>query len=431
MLVAVAALFVGTVVLGASRPAAPPPPDPAIAERALAIYAAHVDALGRLTDLVLAAKLPSGKTVGQAIGPGTDAEIDLRLFLRAARPAAEPRYYSDGVAQVDLEAGMDAVIRRLRELGVLRPTDPATIPDLQSQALDGMLRVAGSGVAPRDVPSDVIRRVEAARPEELPEMFPEGWGRVTPAGRVEAIRQARARAYGAMDDLVCGIRLSQADKVGDAVAGSPVAQAAVDGFVRSLPVTGEPRLMPDRIAEVEVAASVRDILRLLKEIRSLGGVAARWTDEEIDHLSVRLKTDHVTVVGRGMPPLAEVRPAERRTAPAGAPPPDWANEQLEARAVASFNEDIENSDESRLLAARLAQARALTDIEKRVADITLADGRTVRQRAGKDEVFRRDLMTFLASARTVVYRATEDKKGWEVVLKLPMLRLYEVSRPRE
>jgi hypothetical protein len=453
-MIAAAVMVLGACVvdLGASRPAAterpaapprltapaapvaphaPAAPDPAEQARTLAVRAAHVDALGRMTDLVLAAKLPSGKTVGQAVGAGTDAEIALRLVLRSARPASEPRVYSDGVAQVDIEAAADAIVRCLRDLGALGPTDPATLPDLQSQTIDGYLRATGSGVAPRDLAPEAVKRVLAARPEDLPEMFPAGWERVTAAGRVEAVRMARVRAYGAMTELVRGIRLSQADKAEDAIAGSPVAQAAVDSFVRSLPVVGQPRMMPDRIAEVEVAASVRDLIRLLKEIRSLGGAGARWTDEEIDQLSVRMKADRVTVLGRGTPPAADVMPLERRGTPAGAPPPDWANEVLDAQASAPFNDEIDNPDEARVLAARLAKARALADIERRVDDIKLDDGRTVRQRAGKDDVFRRDLKTFLSSARTAVYRSTEDKKGWEVVLKLPLLRLYEFSRPRE
>jgi len=433
------------LIAGIARPtaAAPPPVYTPDQSRALAVWAAQCDALGRLTEMVLGAKLASGKTVGEALGPGSDAEIALRLFLRSARPAAEPRVYSDGVVQMDIEVGMNSLVRCLRGLGALAPPDAGTastasassaaaaLPALQSQAVDGYLRATGSGVAPRDLAPDAVRRAEAARPEEFPELFPLGWENVTAAGRVEAIRQARVRAYAAVGELIRDMRLSQTEKAGDAIAASTIAQVMVDSFVRSQPVEGEPRMMPDRIAEVDVAVSVRDLIRLLKDIRLLGGPAARWTEEQVDHLSVRLKTDRLTATGRGMPPPAEVRPAEPPRAAPGAPPPDWAGTTVEARATANVNEDVENPDEARLLAARLAKARALADIEKQVAQIKLDDGRTVRQRAGKDEVFLRDLKTFLSSARTVVYRPTGDGKAWEVVLKLPLLRLYECSRPRE
>jgi hypothetical protein len=73
----------------------------------------------------------------------------------------------------------------------------------------------------------------------------------------------------------------------------------------------------------------------------------------------------------------------------------------------------------------------VADLEKQVGAVTLADGRTVRQRSTKDEVFRRDVKTFLSGAKTTQYRPTEDGKGWEVTLRLPLIRLYEFSRPRE
>jgi hypothetical protein len=431
LLFATAAAFLGlAAIAGAAtpRPPAPAPPDEKVT---LAVRAAQVDALDHLADLVLTARLSAEKTIGQAVGPGSDGEIAIRVLLRSARMSAEPRVYSDGLAEVDLEIHSDEVARLIRTLGLLGDGKTSSPADLDYRTLEGCLRASGSGRAPLDIPPDLAKRAAAARPDDVPEMFPVGWGRVTPAGRVAAIREARVRAYDAMAALICDIPLAEADKIG-VLAGQGTPGAKVfEAFVRSLPVAGEPRMMPDRIAEVEIAAPLCDVIRTLKEVRTLSEGPARWTADDIDRLSVRLKTDRLTVTGRGMPPPSEIRPVEARVVGGGRPLPDWATEVYEARATARFSDEVANPAEARVLAARSAKVRALADLEKQIDGVKLDDGRTVRQRAAKDEVFRRDVKTFLSSAKPALHRAADDGKGWEVVLRLPLVRLYEFSRPRE
>ena len=424
-------LIVAAVLLWAGMVLAGEPPKPApLPQALLAIRVAQVDALERLADLVLGAHLVADKTVGQAVGPGSDGDIEIRLLLRSARLAAEPRVYSDGLAEVDLECALDDVARLARDLRIVGAARTSGLADLEYRAIDGCLRASGTGRAPPDLALETAKRVQAARPEDVPEMFPLGWERVTATGRVAAIREARRRAYGAMAARIRDIHLGQTDKVGDLVGRGSSEALMLDVFIRSLPVAGEPRLMPDRLAEVDVAAPVRDVIRVLKDILALRGGGARATADDIDQLSVRLKVERLTVTGRGMPPVQEVGPPILRVA-GGAPLPDWATEVLEARAAARFSDEVENREEGRVLAARSAKVRAVADLEKQVGAVTLADGRTVRQRSTKDEVFRRDVKTFLSGAKTTQYRPTEDGKGWEVTLRLPLIRLYEFSRPRE
>ena len=189
-------------------------------------------------------------------------------------------------------------------------------------------------------------------------------------------------------------------------------------------------MMPDRIAEVDVVAMVPDLIRVLKDIRTLRG-AKRWTDEQLDRLSIRVKDRRLTATGYGMPPVSEVRPAEAAVVAGGAPLPDWAAETIEARGEAPLSPDATDREEARVLAARSAKARALSAVEKKVDAVALSSGVTVRQRAAKDSRFRRDLKTFLSSVRIVMSRPTEDGKGWEVKLRLSLARLYEFSLPHD
>lgn len=399
--------------------------------RLLAVRAAQVDAFNRLTDLILSARVSADKTVGQALGRGGDAEIALRLFLRTARMAGEPRVYSDGVAETDVEAPLETVVREVGRLCGGAEATAAVLADFRRVAVEGALRITGRGRAPADVPPDALKRLMAARPEDLAELYPAGWEHVTAAGRVEALRTARAAAHRAMARRLREIHLGQTDTVGDLAATSPAAETMFDVFIRSLPVAGRPRFMPDRLAEVEVAASVRDLLRVLKNVRALGGPAGRWSEEEIDNLSVRLKADALTVTGYGMAPAGEVRPDQSPPVAGGLPLPDWAARVLEADGRSRFSDEIEDREEARVLAARAAKARAVMALEKQLDVITLDDGRTIRQRAARDEAFRRDLATFLTGARVESSRATSDGKGWEVTVRLPLVRLYEFSRPGE
>jgi len=428
--------FVAATVLAAvccTVSAAPPAePDGCTPDQArmLAIRAAQVDAVNRLAETVLTARVSAVKTVGAAIGPGSDKEIALRVFLRAARRVGEPRVYSDGVAEVDVEAPVEAVVRDVATLYTPGEHETGELADLRYVAVDGYVRAGGRGRAPRDPSPEVLKRLESASFEDLPEMFPAGWERVTATGRVGAIRAARIAAYRAMAEHLKAVYLGPTAKVGDLVEGLPASEAMFDAFVRSLPVAGPPRLMPDRIAEVDVLAMVPDLIRVLKDIRTLRG-AETWTEEQVDRLSLRLKTRRLTATGRGMPAASEIRPAEETAVSGGAPLPDWAAETVETRGEAPLASDVADREEARVLAARSAKARALWDAEKQVDAVTLAGGVTVRERAAKDSRFRRDLKTFLSSVRVVTSRPAEDGKGWEVMLRLPLLRLHEFSLARD
>jgi len=416
-----------TAPVAAPAPAAPSAADE---ERTLSIRAALVDSYSRLAELVLAAKLPDNRTVGAAVGPASDGEVALRLTLRTARMIGDPRVYSDGAAEVDVEMSFDALAQKVAQLCGLKAGPLQILPNLRAQSIDGYLRVEGRGRAPRDLAPEVVKRVQAARPEDMVEMFPAGWERVSALGRVDAIRQARVRAYAAMAETLRAIRLSPTRTVAE-LASSPAAEALLDAYLRGLPVLSEPRMMPDRIAEVDMAVPVRDLIKVLKDVRPLASPGETLTDDQIDQLSINLKTERITVTGYGTPPPDQIKPEESLPVAPGPSMPDWAAWVIEARGVANRPGDIEDEADARLLAARSAKARAMSDLERQLDAVRLDDGRTVRDRASKDDVFRRDIVTLLASARTVKYDQQAGGKQWEVVVRLPLARLWEFSRPRE
>jgi len=401
--------------------------------QSLSLRSAEVDALNRLADLVASAHLSADQTVGQALERGSDGWIALRLFLRSARPVGEARYYSTGVTEVDLEIPLEAVLKTLRALcarreGDVSPSrvacgDPA-LDDLRARDVDGRLRVSGVGRVPPDLEPAVAAQVVASPPETLPEMYPLGWATVRASGRLQAARDARIRAYGAMSAQVRELRVTPSLTVSDLVGGSAAAEGRLDVYLRSLAPAGRPRMMPDGLCEVTVAAPLRDLIAALKEIQAMNPTGPKATGEEIDGLSVRLKTDRLAATGYGAPASAYVREGVGIET---APLPDWAAAALETRGKSRPPEHIEDAKKARVLALRAAKATAMEELAKRLDAVGLDDGRTVRERAAKDPVFQRDVKTFLQSAETVASRQTDDGQ-WEVVVRLPLARLYEFSR---
>jgi hypothetical protein len=394
-------------------------------ERSLAVRAARADACRRLGDLVMAAPLPDGRTFGAAFGAGGDREVVLRLLVRSARAVGDARVYSDGVTEVDVEIPADMVLQQVGQW--LRPVDPAALDGLRRQVIDGCLGSSGRVVPPLNVPSEEVHRAAAARPEEVVPCYPVGWEDVTAAGRVEAQSRARVQAYEAMGAKLRAVRLGSGGTVGSMVKDSAGAEAMLDAFVRSLALAGPVRLMPDRLAEAEVAAPVRDFIKVLRNIQTLAPADSPWAKAQIDELSVTLKSEQILATGRGLPPAEGVRPPE--TVAPTLPLPDWAAGVLEASARARFPADVDNPDQTRLLAARAAKAKALEDLQRKLDAVKLEDGRTIRQRAAKDEVFSRDIGVFLKSARIVESRATGNQE-WGVTLRLPLVRAWEFSQPK-
>jgi len=392
--------------------------------QSLSLRSAEVDALARLADLVGSAHLSADRAVGQALERGSDGWIALRLFLRSARPVGEPRYYSTGVAEVDLEIPLEAVLKTLSALCTRREGDVPALDDLRARAVDGHLRVIGVGRVPQDLEPAVAAQVVASPLETLPEMYPLGWATVQAAGRLQAARDARIRAYEAMSSRIRELRVTPSHTVSDLVGGSAAAEARLDVYLRSLAPAGRPRMMPDGLCEVTVAAPLRDLIAALKEIQAMNPDGPKVTGEEIDGLSVRLKTDRLAATGYGAPASAYVREGGGVET---APLPDWAAAALETRGESRPPEHIEDAKKARVLALRAAKATAMEELAKRLDAVGLDDGRTVRERATKDPVFQRDVKTLLQSAETVASRPTDDGQ-WEVVVRLPLARLHEFSR---
>jgi hypothetical protein len=435
-----ASILVPAILVAAILVAAAPGPQYAPEQaRLLALRAAQADGYQRLADLVLGAPL-EGKTVGAVLGTAGDAEIALRVVLRSARIVGDPRVYSDGVAEVDLDIPVGAVIAAINGLAPAEPAEPGkaepgarkpiNLDGLRALAVDGYLRAGGRGAAPPDILPEMVKKAAALRLDAFAEMFPVGWEEVTAAGRVAAESRARVRAYAALGELLRGIHMNQTWTIGALAKGSPAAERLLDGFVRGLPLAGPVRLMPDRLAEVDVAAPVRDLIKVLVDIRATVPDDARWTRQQIDELSVQVQAERLGVTGRGMVPPAEARPPEALAAAPSAVLPDWAATVLEARGRAGRPEDIESEDDARLLAARSAKARAMADLQKQLDAVRLDDGRTVRDRAAKDEVFRKDVLLLLAGARIADSKALDGGRQWEVTLRLPLLRLWELARLR-
>ena len=415
-----AAVVCGWLCLAVGARAAAPE-ESASVRQALSFRSAQADALRRLAERIESAHFAPEATVGDRLERGSDGWISLRLFLRSARPAGEPRYYSDGVTEVDLEMPLETVVEEVKKL--LHDT-AADLADLRAESVEGYLRATGVGRAPEDVAPAAVARVVATPTDVLPEVYPVGWENIQPAGRIQAARHARIRAYQAMGERIREARVTPALTVAAVVGTAPAAQARLDVFLRSLPLAGPPRMMPDGLCEVTVRAPVRDLIAALKEIRGVAAGGAEVREEELDGLSVRLKTDYLEATGCGAAGAMFRKPS----APSEAPLlPDWAAGYLEAGAMSRPPEQIDDREQARVLALRSAKATALALLAKRLDAVGLDEGRTVRERAAKDPVFQQDVKTFLESAETVVSRETEDGQ-WEVVVRLPLVRLYEFSR---
>jgi len=414
----------------APAPVVPPPSDLTDVERrAVALRAAEVEALDRMNTVIRESHLSQERTVGDALPFGSEADITLRAAVRVARIVGEPRRYSDGYTEVDIEIPMFSVVQWVADACAGGDRSKAALEDLKSQGQEGFLRVSGGARATEDTPPALAARLVATPTDVLPEMYPLGWHGVTAAGRVDAARTARIRAYQAMDARIRSLPLRPGHKVDDLVEASPAAKARLAMYVRSLALTGEPRLMPDRIAEVEIAADVRELIAVLKEMRDLGPADATSRTGEFERALMELKSDRLTAVGRGMPDASYLRPWRLEYTPDGTPLPDWAAKALEATGVAGLSPEVDDPAKARLLAARSAKARAVTELESVLQQVKLDDGRTVHERAAKDEAFRKDTEALLQSAKLVSTRVREDGK-WEVLMRLPLVRLYEFSRTK-
>ncbi len=202
-----------------------------------------------------------------------------------------------------------------------------------------------------------------------------------------AKRAAQVDAYRKLTELLLGLKITSSTTVRDFVAESDEIRTSFDQFVKGLKVVGPPRYFDDGTCEVDVQATIEQVMLALETIVRRDAFGNKTVIRDM----VKYNRKKVFVAtGTGVPPslagpVQNAQPTieSRRGRTSGIP--GWENV----------------GPRGRLMAERAAKVDAYRNLAETVNGFRISGNTTVRDFVAESDEIRTSLNTFLKGARQV------------------------------
>lgn len=426
-------IFVAIVVIGVVLAAAIPQADAKkyseAQRKVLAKRAAIVDGYRKLAERVKGLKIRSDTYVRDFVAESDQIETSLRTFLRGARIVGKARYYSDGLAEVDMEVTLATVIVNLKSSHKAhykgKKYKISDFDEIKIHTKKTVIQVMGEGVAPDNLPDDVVADLTKAPITTVRPMAYLGWEDVTARGRLMAKRAATVDGYRKMGERINGLVIRSDTYVRDFVAESDEIATSLNTFIRGLRTVGRPRYMPDQICEVDVEVTLRTVIANLKSSHKAHYKGKKYKISDFDQISIKHQDKIIRVTGEGVAPEKYKKGTVEVEVEVEVNVPAWAAETITAKGSAVRPEGENNVAKAKLMAARGAKIVALRNLGERINGVSIRSGTIVRDFVTEHDSIRADLNTFISGAH-VISTVHHDDGQCDVVVEIPLRRLWQL-----
>ncbi|MBN2582848.1 MAG: hypothetical protein JXL80_07235 [Planctomycetes bacterium] len=371
---------------------------------------AHRDALSLafqdLYDRLGRMQLTPDVRVEDFLATGPDVRASACDAVRQAARVSPPQHYSDGVVVAQVDLPIQDVTTRLSDVcGDVYRGDRFKAEDFRKILLyTDRLGLWGIGQSRGQAPVGLV----AAGPV--------GWEEAGVFGRLRARHQAAASAYRLLLQRIRTLSLSPSKTVGDFVDSDSRIAADLEAFVRSHPISGEARYLPERLCEVTASIDMTDLASELKSLANAYGTTGEYAPESFHTLTPQAGQSVLQATGVA---VAEV-PSDGE--PAAMP----AAEEVWTEVVsADPPEGVRDEQQARLLTLKAAEAEARKRFRDKIVSQQIIEGLAVSDWMLKDVGARNDVELLLKNQRVVQMRKLKNG-GAEITAELPVTRLMEL-----
>ena len=356
----------------------------------LARRAAEADCYRKLAETVYGVKLTSDTYVRDFVTESDEIRTAVDEIVKGIR-LGPPRYYDDGVCEVDAEVDVAKLVTRIKEVHKTHyHGNKVTITDIENIkqfVKTNVIRVTGSGAPrpelPPDLPEGVSEIITPLPPTYVPvRSVPAIWKTVGPQGRLMAERAAEVDAMRKLLEQIKGVRLTSDTLVRDFITESDEIRAQARGIVIGASVAGKYLYDDELIAEVTMEVPVEKIITRIKELHSEHYHGNKVTRTDITNIKKTINRSTIRATGSGVPPARFVS----RAAGAGIEMPAWFGERIKATGQGTDTQI--DTAQGKLRAARAAELDAMRKLAEQVYGLTISANTTVRDFVTeRDEIF--------------------------------------------
>lgn len=349
----------------------------------LAKRAAEADAYRKLAESVYGVQLNSETTVRDFVTESDEIRTAVSAFIKGIR-LGQPRYFEDGVAEVDGEVTVAKLVTTLKQIHAEhyhgRQVTTTDIENITERVQTDVIKVTGTGAPRPELPPDLPPGIEDVI-EPMPQGYappqvlsvPAIWKTVGPQARLMAERAATVDAMRKLLEQIKGVRLNSETLVRDFVTESDEISAKAEGIVIGAAQVGRAYLHEDElIVEVTMEVPVEKIVTRIKELHTQHYHGNKVTTTDVTNIKKTIQRDMIQATGTGVPNPKFIKQA----ASAGVVMPEWTGEVVQA--TGQGTDPAMDTAQGKLKAARAAELDAMRKLAEQILGMRIQSETTVQ-----------------------------------------------------
>ncbi len=345
----------------------------------LAKRAAEADCYRKLAETVYGVQINSETYVRDFVTESDEIRAKVDAWVKGVR-LGPPRYYDDGICEVDAEVTVAKLITSLKEIhtqhykgNTVRTTD---FEQIKQRLQKDIIRVTGAGAPRPEVPPlpEGFEDVVSPLPDGyvIPTSVPAIWKAVPPQARLMAERAAEMDAMRQLLERIKGLRLNSNTLVRDFVTEYDEISTQAKGLVVGAGKVSKFLHNDELIVEVTMEIPVEKVITRVKELHSQHYKGNRVTTTDIVNTKKSIQRDTFQATGCGVPPSRFLGQAKS----SGIEQPSWMGEQITA--VGQGTDPELDTAQGKLRAARAAELDAKRRLAEQVYGLTIESSTSVR-----------------------------------------------------
>ncbi len=370
----------------------------------LAKRAAEADGYRKLAETVYGVQLNSDTYVRDFVTESDEIRTAVNHYIKGIR-FGTPRYYDDGVCELDAEVTVAKLITHLKEVHTAHyhgnHVSTSDIENVTQRIKNSVIRVTGSGAPRPELPPGLPEGVEEMLTPLPPGVstsrmsVPAIWKTIPPQARLMAMRAARVDAMRRLLEEIKGLRLNSNTLVRDFITEVDEISTEASGIVIGATEVSTYLHDDELIAEVVMEVPLAKVVTRITELHKQHYHGSYVSTQDIVNVKKNVVRASVRATGSGVPP-ARFQASARQ---AGYDSPEWMAQRIEVIGEGT-DPEIGSSAQGRLKAARAATLDGMRKLAENVYGLRISSSTTVRDFVAENDEISTQLNAVLRGATT-------------------------------